>query len=58
MVRRQVEQALMRSLPMVKSCKFGFWRRGTFWLEWLTWLARTANFPQSVQERLIVVEIN
>jgi hypothetical protein len=27
-------------------------------LEWLTWLARTANFPQSVQERLIVVEIN
>lgn len=32
-VRRQVEQAFTDVSPTVKSCKFGFWRRGTLMLE-------------------------
>lgn len=48
-VRRQEEQVLTLLPFTIDNCKFGFWRRGTFTLEWLTWLARTADLSQTEQ---------
>ena len=48
-VRRQEEQVLTLSPFTIDNWRFGFWRRGTLTLEWLTWLARTADLSQTEQ---------
>ncbi len=48
-VRRHEEQVFTLWPFTIDNCKFGFWRRGTLTLEWLTWLARTADLSQTEQ---------
>jgi hypothetical protein len=56
MVLRQVEQTLADLPSILISCRFGFWRLGTFTLEWLTLLARVAFLPHKLQDLLIMFD--